>query len=213
MKWVKANERLPEKGKYLNGKLQGRPVIVCNSNLVEGYITANGNLEPVNLVEWLEEQANDYEGYEDWNDERDCLGSEILAYKQIIKELKTRPEAQEQKPIWIKVEDDLPLNGTCVLALLKNDNNTDAYDVVTFFAGHFVGQTFGYEVTHWMPLPDYPNKSAIQKPITDEEINKMAWQAWEYDAKTNPNSINPHPFVYGYKIAFKAALSYLYDKQ
>lgn len=29
-----------------------------------------------------------YEGYEDWDDERDCLGSEILAYKQIIKELK-----------------------------------------------------------------------------------------------------------------------------
>lgn len=29
---------------------------------------------------------------------------------------------------------------------------------------------------------------------------KEAWQAWEEDQKTNPNAVNPHAFVYGYKI-------------
>jgi hypothetical protein len=55
MKWIEASERLPELRKQVYGKLQGRLVIVENSNLVEGYITANGNLEPVNLIEWLDE--------------------------------------------------------------------------------------------------------------------------------------------------------------
>ncbi len=55
--WVKASERLPEHKKQVNGRLQGRPAIVSNSKLVDGYVTANGNLEPVNLVEWLDESV------------------------------------------------------------------------------------------------------------------------------------------------------------
>ncbi len=53
--WVKASERLPEKGKIYNGKLNGKPAIVWESKLLDGYVTANGNIERVTDVEWLDE--------------------------------------------------------------------------------------------------------------------------------------------------------------
>lgn len=32
-------------------------------------------------------------------------------------------------------------------------------------------------------------------------IEKEAWEAWQEDQKTNPTAVNPHAFVYGYKVA------------
>lgn len=36
-----------------------------------------------------------------------------------------------------------------------------------------------------------------------EELNELAWKAWEIDQQTNPNPVNPHAFVYGFKIGFR----------
>lgn len=53
--FVKASERMPEYNKLVNGKLNGRPALVKNSNLAKGYMTANGNLERIVFIEWLDE--------------------------------------------------------------------------------------------------------------------------------------------------------------
>lgn len=57
---VSATKELPELNKQVCGFLQDRPAIVSNSNLVDGYVTANGNLEPKNLVEFLKEEKDVY---------------------------------------------------------------------------------------------------------------------------------------------------------
>lgn len=36
-----------------------------------------------------------------------------------------------------------------------------------------------------------------------EAIDKIAWESWQEDQKTNPHSVNPHAYVYGFKAAFK----------
>lgn len=55
MKFVKCTEGLPPYNKPICGKLKGRPAIVTNSKLVEGFVSANGNLERMEDVEWLDE--------------------------------------------------------------------------------------------------------------------------------------------------------------
>jgi hypothetical protein len=57
--WVSCVDRLPEKMKQVNGRLNGRPAIVCNSRLVDGFVTANGNLERCKDVEWLDESGSE----------------------------------------------------------------------------------------------------------------------------------------------------------
>ncbi len=37
----------------------------------------------------------------------------------------------------------------------------------------------------------------------DAKLNHQAWIAWEEDQKTNPQPVNPHAFVHGYKLAVK----------
>lgn len=100
-----------------------------------------------------------YEGYEDWDDERDCLGSEILAYKQIIKDLKTK--AQEQKPIWVKASERLPevkkqVNGKLKgnPAIIYNNKLVDGYITAN-------GNLERIEDIEWL------DEQPTQKPITD----------------------------------------------
>lgn len=55
--WVKVSEKpLPEKNKHFNGRFNGKPAIVWDSRLIEGYVTVNGNLERTENIEWLDEQ-------------------------------------------------------------------------------------------------------------------------------------------------------------
>lgn len=92
--WVKASEELPEKRKRINGRLNGVPAIVENSNLIEGYMSANNHLARIVDVEWLKpliiEQGN---------------SEEIERLKLIIKELQYEYMAVQVEPGFRK--DDL----------------------------------------------------------------------------------------------------------
>lgn len=39
--------------------------------------------------------------------------------------------------------------------------------------------------------------------MTKEELNALAEKAWEIDQQTNPNPVNPHAFVYGFKVGYR----------
>lgn len=51
-----------------------------------------------------------------------------------------------------------------------------------------------------------------EEPIKPEKnypegIEKIAWKVWEEDQKTNPSAVNPHAFVYGFKLGHKVKMS------
>lgn len=69
-------------------------------------------------------------------------------------------------------------------------------------------------ITHWAELPDVPiltepfhseneNVLGIYDKDTKEQVEKLAWKLWEEDQKTNPSSVNPHAYVYGFVSALK----------
>lgn len=87
MKFVKCTEGLPPYNKPICGKLKGRPAIVTNSKLVEGFVSANGNLERIEDVEWLDESLP---GKEDIQAKKryDYLQDLLSDYDEYIKYLR-----------------------------------------------------------------------------------------------------------------------------
>lgn len=55
LRFIKCSDRLPDDRNDYNGRLSGRPAIVHDWKLAKGYVTANGHLEKVEDVEWLDE--------------------------------------------------------------------------------------------------------------------------------------------------------------
>ena len=41
----------------------------------------------------------------------------------------------------------------------------------------------------------------IKRPV--EALHEIAWKAWEEDQKFNPNTMNPHAFIYGFIQGYK----------
>ncbi len=63
---------------------------------------------------------------------------------------------------WIKFEDDLPQHGEYVLTFGDNDIFISRFEQFTDGRhkrrdGYFVtDEGYGNDITHWMPLPEYP---------------------------------------------------------
>jgi len=70
--FIKASERLPEKGKYKCGMVNGKPAIVKNENLIEGFLSVSTgrdfHIERIENVEWLDESAPSQGLREAWTD-------------------------------------------------------------------------------------------------------------------------------------------------
>ncbi len=66
-------------------------------------------------------------------------------------------------------------------------------EVFVLNVGGYIGESTRSEINY---------ATRIGKPVRYlEPTTDEAWQAWEEDQKTNPQSVNPHAFVYGYSIA------------
>lgn len=131
---IKVSERLPEYNKEVNGILQGKAALVKNTKLVKGYVTANGNLEPENLVEWLEKKENVYIFTKEELDERD-----------------------NQK--WVSVEERLPVIWGDFLVCTGNWVGSCHYDGKFYdYSVSKMRAESRYElpVKFWQPLPNPP---------------------------------------------------------
>lgn len=85
MSWVKASERLPPLMKKVCGKANDRPAVVENTNISLGFVTANGHLERVANIEWLDEsQSPDLESADIAD-----LKIEIEGYKEMHEDHKS----------------------------------------------------------------------------------------------------------------------------
>lgn len=61
---------------------------------------------------------------------------------------------------WIKIEDRFPPIEQMYIVYIRN-KETEMKDVTTRFCGRkdeFITDEWGWEVTHWMPLPDPPKE-------------------------------------------------------
>ena len=72
---------------------------------------------------------------------------------------------------WISVKDRLPETGVEVLAY----SDGDIYTVVHCIDGSWIASSTYYDlyhVTHWMPLPEPPDKLAEKEEYDDENIGR-----------------------------------------
>ncbi len=69
-------------------------------------------------------------------------------------------------------------------------------------------------VTHWDYLPKVPILDAsfvpteigwLDRAKSREDIRLLAYKEWENDQKTNPNTVNPEAFAYGFYMAMRFA--------
>lgn len=92
-------------------------------------------------------------------------GKDKLKLSTVINELEMMPSI-EPKQEWISVKDRLPERNKLVLvravSTARGGNITfvGAYDGFWFLqtAADTIGLTIQYDITHWMPLPEPPEK-------------------------------------------------------
>lgn len=136
MRWIKAEEEtLPPKGKLVNGRFQKRPAIVCNSNLIKGYITVNGHLERIDEVEWLDEtEANPIsdEQIEAMAEKRfprqhpNIMGCNESGFIEGAKAIRDKASNPLHNDGWVSIDYDKPPKGEVLLlttskSILKGD--------------------------------------------------------------------------------------------
>lgn len=106
---------------------------------------------------------------------------------------------------------------------LKGDNNwrkSFGYSKAWYNNGEwYEANMHGYRsnnitnlVTHWGNLPEVPDITEpfehssgfkFNEKITVEEVTKLSMDRWEEDQKTNPNSVNPTAYSYGFISALR----------
>ena len=124
----------------------------------------------------------------------------------------------EPKPVTKEVSEEIICCGTCQH---MNDGECICADECTDFNQHYLSEGKTAEerykkgvlsLNEETPPPEPKPVTKEVSEISDDEIKKMGMAAWEEDNKTNPNPVNPHAFLYGYKIAAKAIHKLVYGE-